>query len=55
MALLRSTLNGGVAEIGDEFAPALIESGNWVDADDAAAPVKRAPRTRKVAPAAPEE
>ena len=53
MALLRSTLNGGVAEVGDEFAPALIESGHWVHADE---PVKkaRAPRA-KAAPADPGE
>lgn len=50
MALLKSVLNGGVAEVGDEFAPALIESGHWVSADEAPVKKTRAPRA-KVAPA----
>jgi len=49
MALLRNVLNGGVAEVGDEFAPALIESGHWVDASEA--PVKKTRARAKAAPA----
>lgn len=42
---IRSTLNGGTAEVDDEFSAALIESGQWVPAD---APIKKR-RTRRTA------
>jgi hypothetical protein len=49
MAILRSALNGGVAEVDDETAVKLIESGHWVKASSA--PTKpRATRARKAAP-----
>lgn len=53
MAVVRSLLNGGVAEVDDETAKTLVESGHWV-AGDAPAPKKRTART-KVAPADSEE
>lgn len=48
---IRSLLNGGVAEVDDETAKAMIASGHW-SADEAAPVVRkaRAPRA-KVAPA----
>lgn len=49
MASIRSLLNGGVAEVDDETAARLIESGHWVQAGSAPAK-SRATRARKAAP-----
>lgn len=55
---IRSLLNGGVAEINDEAAKALIESGHWASVS-APAPRKTAARKRtpraKAAPVVTEE
>lgn len=60
---IRNKLNGGIAEVGDEFGKALIDSGHWVAATAApAAPARktRAPRAKaaeaeaEAAPADPE-
>lgn len=45
---------GGQAEVDEEFAKELIESGQWVEVG-AEPKVAPKPRTRKVVPAAPEE
>ena len=42
---IRSKVNGGVAEVSDEFGAKLIKAGDWTAAD---APVAaRKPRTKK--------
>lgn len=47
---IRSVLNGGVAEVDDEFGKQLIEAGSW-EADEAkAAPVRKPRAPRKPAP-----
>jgi hypothetical protein len=46
MASIRSLLNGGVAEVDDETAVKMIESGHWVKADSVPAKA-RATRARK--------
>lgn len=52
---IRNVLNGGVAEVGEEYAQELLDSGYWVSGD-APAPKRRAPRVAaKVAPADSEE
>ena len=43
---IRSTLNGGLAEVDDEFAAQLIEAGGWEAADK---PVRKR-RSHKPAP-----
>ena len=47
---IRSLLNGGVAEVNDEAAKALIAAGHWVAEGEAVAPKptvrKRAPRAK---------
>ena len=50
---IRSTLNGGVAEVDDVFGKQLIEAGGWEAADAPAEKPVRKPRVRK--PAAAEE
>jgi len=47
MAVVRNRLNFGLAEVSDEYAKDLIESGQWESAD---APVRKR-RTHKPAPA----
>ncbi|KRD08575.1 hypothetical protein ASE48_08390 [Mycobacterium sp. Root265] len=42
---IRSTLNGGTAEVSDEFAEKLIETGQWVSGDTPIKP-KRIRRTQ---------
>lgn len=54
MPIVKSVLNGGVAEVDEATAKVLVESGHWLAEGDApAAPRKRAPR--KAATAASEE
>ncbi len=52
MTIIRSALNGGLAEVDEELAKQLIEAGSWVAADEEPKPARK-PRTRK--PAATEE
>ncbi|ASR86126.1 head-to-tail connector protein [Mycobacterium phage BobSwaget] len=49
---IRSTINGGLAEVDDDFAVELIAAGAW-EAVDAPKPARkpRSPRTPKPAPA----
>lgn len=51
--IIRSLLNGGVAEVDDETGKALVESGHWT-ADDAA-PTRKARATRAKAASESEE
>ncbi len=46
MASIKSLLNGGVAEVDDETAARLVESGHWVKADSVTSKT-RATRARK--------
>ncbi|ASW31364.1 head-to-tail connector protein [Mycobacterium phage Lokk] len=48
---IRSTINGGLAEVDDDYAAELIAGGNW-EAADAPKPARkpRSPRTPKPAP-----
>lgn len=48
MAVVRSLLNGGVAEVDDETAKTLVESGHWVAAE-APAVKRRTTRAKAVA------
>ena len=43
--ILRNVLNNSVAEVGDEYAEELINSGNWVDVSEPAP--ARKPRTTR--------
>lgn len=47
MPVIKNLLNNGLAEVDDELAKTLIESGNWVAAE------KKAP-AKKAAPVKPE-
>lgn len=44
---LRHRINGGLAEVGDDYGMELIAGGSWESADAPAAP--KAPRHRKAA------
>lgn len=46
MAKIRHKINGGLAEVSDEYAEKLIEKGLWASADDPAP----APRPRRGRP-----
>ena len=52
--IIKSALNGGLAEVDEEFATQLIAGGEWV-AVDAEPKAERKPRTRKAPPAVPGE
>jgi hypothetical protein len=45
---IRSALNGGLAEVDDEFGKELIAAGSWI-ADGEEPKVARKPRARKPA------
>lgn len=48
---IQSLLNGGFADVDDEAAKGLVDSGHWVVAGDAhAAPVRKRAVRAKVAP-----
>lgn len=51
---IRSALNGGLAEVDDEYGKELIASGQWVADGDAVKPARK-PRTRKAAADTAEE
>lgn len=52
--ILRSLLNGGAVEIGDNDAESLLASGHWVRDGEAPAKKPRATRTKKAPVEEPE-
>lgn len=51
MAVLRNRLTLAVAEVGDELAKKLVESGEWDPRDDSVAPTPR----KRTTPRRPED